>query len=232
MADRLSARRAAVGAAVCVAVFAVIALLVGSNGWAPFGFERAAVERAVAHRPSAAVTAARAVTSLGTGVFPYLLALAAGVVLVRAGRPHRSGRAAAAVVLAPVLWLVAGQLLRQGLMHGFGRPRPPAADWAFTPSGFAFPSGHAFTSAVGAGLLALAVARARPGARRVAAALALVFAAVIGASRVYLGVHWPLDVIGGWLLAAAWLLLGVALLRTPVPPGAGDAPSGPSTTSM
>ncbi|GJF35159.1 hypothetical protein KNE206_78590 [Kitasatospora sp. NE20-6] len=215
MADRMTPRQSALWIALCAVAFAVIAFVLGSNAWAPLGFERAAADRAVAHRPSAAVTTAEAVTSLGTGVFPYLIALTAGVVLVRAYRPHRSGRAAAGLLLAPVLWLVAGQLLRQGLMRGFARPRPPASDRAFTPSGFAFPSGHTFTAAVCAGLLALAVARTHPGARRAAAALALVFAAVIGATRVHLGVHWPLDVLGGWLLAAAWLLLGAALLRTP-----------------
>ncbi|MER5863475.1 phosphatase PAP2 family protein [Kitasatospora sp. NPDC002040] len=215
MADRMTLRQAAPWIAGCAGAFAVIAVVLDLNGWAPLGFERAAIDLAVAHRPSAAVSTADAVTSLGTGPFPYLVALAAGVVLVRARRPHRSGRAAAALLLAPVLWLVAGQLLRQGLMHGFGRARPPAVDWAFTPSGFAFPSGHAFTSAVCAGLLALAVARTHPGTRRTATTLALAFGAVIGATRVYLGVHWPLDVLGGWLLATAWLLLGAALLRTP-----------------
>ncbi|MEU9132237.1 hypothetical protein AB0D08_29700 [Kitasatospora sp. NPDC048540] len=135
----MTARQSAPWIAACAVAFAGIAVVLDAN-----------------HRPSAAVTTAEAVTSLGTGAFPYLIALAAGVVLVRAHRPHRSGWAAAALLLAPVLWLVAGQLLRQTLMHGLGRPRPPAADWAFTPSGFAFPFGHAFTAATCAGLLALA----------------------------------------------------------------------------
>ncbi|MFE2722615.1 phosphatase PAP2 family protein [Kitasatospora sp. NPDC059327] len=56
--------------------------------------------------------------------------------------------------------------------------------------------------------------------------------AVIGATRVYLGVHWPLDVLGGWLLAAAWLLLGSALLRTPGRPEPEEAPTDRSATSM
>ncbi|MFB7470595.1 phosphatase PAP2 family protein [Kitasatospora sp. NPDC056184] len=236
MADRMTPRRSSPWIAVCVVAFAIIAMVLGSNDWAPLGFERTAVDWAAAHRPSAAVTTAMAVTALGTDVFPYLVALAAGAVLVRAGRPHRSGRAAAGLLLAPVLWLVAGQLLRQGLMHGFGRPRPPAADWAFTPDGFAFPSGHAFTAATCAGLLAVAVARTHRRARRRATALALAFAVVIGATRVYLGVHWPLDVLAGWLLATAWLLLGATLLPTParpVPePGAGPQSDGRATGLM
>ncbi|MCX4690093.1 phosphatase PAP2 family protein [Kitasatospora purpeofusca] len=205
----------AVGAvlALCVAVFATVAALVAAHGWAPFGFERGALDWVVAHRPHPAERAAELLTDLGTGVFSYLFALAAGFLAARATRPHRSRPTAVAVLLAPVAWLAAGQLLRQGLMHGFGRPRPPAADWAFTAHDFAFPSGHAFTAALSAGLLTLAATLARPGAARPAATAAAVFALLIGCTRVYLGVHWPLDVLAGWLLAVAWLALGVLLFR-------------------
>ncbi|MEV7211919.1 phosphatase PAP2 family protein [Kitasatospora cineracea] len=210
-------RRPAVLASACGGAFALLAMVVAVHGWAPFGFEAAAVRWGVAHRPGWARSVAMAVTSLGTDVFPYLLALAAGAVAVRSGRAAGAAgaRRAAAVLLAPLVWLVwlvAGQLLRQGLMRAFARPRPPVADWAFDASGFSFPSGHAFTSALSAGLLALAVARARPSAARAATAVAALFTFVIGLTRVYLGVHWPLDVLGGWLLAAAWLALGAWLL--------------------
>ncbi len=209
-------RRPALLASACGGAFALLAVVVAVHGWAPFGFEAAAVRWGVAHRPDWARSVAVAVTSLGTDVFPYLLALAAGALAVRSGRPaggrRTAGRRTAAVLLAPLVWLVAGQLLRQGLMRAFARPRPPAAGWAFDASAFSFPSGHAFTSALSAGLLALAVARARPSAARAATAVAALFTAVIGFTRVYLGVHWPLDVLGGWLLAAAWLALGVWLL--------------------
>ncbi|MFJ4097619.1 phosphatase PAP2 family protein [Kitasatospora sp. NPDC089913] len=213
MTVRPSAAAAAV-LAVCVAAFAAVAALVGAHGWAPFGFERAVLDWVVAHRPDPAERTAELLTELGTGVFSYLFALAAGLLLARAALPHRSRPAAVAVLLAPVVWLAVGQLLRRGLMHGFGRPRPPAADWAFTAHDFAFPSGHAFTGALSAGLVALAVALTRPGAARPAVTAATVFAVLIGCTRVYLGVHWPLDVLAGWLLAAAWLALGVLLFRT------------------
>lgn len=179
----------------------MLAAVLAAHDWTPFPFERTAVDWSVAHRPPVAETVALAVTSLGTGVAPYLLVLAAGLVTLRASPAPRSRRATAGTVLAPVLCLAAGQLLRQGLMHAFGRPRPPRTDWAFTASGFAFPSGHAFTSALCAGLLALAVARAHPRAARAAVVTAALFAGSIGLSRIYLGVHWPLDVLGAWLLA-------------------------------
>ncbi|MFB7948490.1 phosphatase PAP2 family protein [Kitasatospora phosalacinea] len=212
-------RRPAALAAACGGAFALLAVVLAVHGWRPFGFEAAAVRWGVTHRPEGARSVAVAVTALGTDVFPYVLALAAGAVCVRTGGPSRGrergrgqGRRTASVLLAPVGWLVAGQLLRQGLMRGFARPRPPAAGWAFDASWFAFPSGHAFTSALSAGLLAWAVARAHPRAARTATAAAALFTAAIGATRVFLGVHWPLDVLGGWLLAGCWLALGACLL--------------------
>ncbi|MFH9353356.1 phosphatase PAP2 family protein [Kitasatospora sp. NPDC017646] len=206
-------RRWPVVAGVALLLFAALAALLAEQSWAPYGFERDADDWSAAHRPSAARTVAVAITSLGSGAVPYLLALAAGAVALRALPASRPPRRAAVLFLAPLLWLGLGQLLRLGLVQFFARPRPPRPQWAADASGFSFPSGHSFTSAACAGLLALAVTRARPTAARTAAALAVVFAAAVGLSRIYLGVHWPLDVLGGWLLAAGWLALGTAVLR-------------------
>ncbi|MFI8086324.1 phosphatase PAP2 family protein [Kitasatospora sp. NPDC086009] len=222
MAHRVTGRRRPAVLAGSWAAFAVLAAVLAAHDWAPFPFERTGVDWSVAHRPPVAETVALAVTSLGTGVAPYLLVLAAGLVTLRASPAARSRRATAGTVLAPVLCLAAGQLLRQGLMHAFGRPRPPRTDWAFTASGFAFPSGHAFTSALCAGLLALAVARAHPRAARAAVVTAALFAGSIGLSRIYLGVHWPLDVLGAWLLAAGCL---AAASIVPRPPTRSRAPA-------
>ncbi|MFJ5925519.1 phosphatase PAP2 family protein [Kitasatospora sp. NPDC092948] len=205
----------------CWAAFGVLALALAANGWGPFGFEQAVLDWCVGHRPPGAVTMATVVTACGSAPLPFLMALAAGALAVRrvpgppaAGAPaaRRTRQRVAVVLFAPAVWLLLGQGLRQVLMHGFGRPRPPLAVRAVQASGFSFPSGHAFTAAAGAGLLALAVALVRPAAARVAAGCAVVFAAAVGASRVYLGVHWSLDVLGGWLLAAGWLALGTLLV--------------------
>ncbi|WP_026370384.1 phosphatase PAP2 family protein [Kallotenue papyrolyticum] len=72
---------------------------------------------------------------------------------------------------------------------------------------FAFPSGHAQASIVFWGYLALVVRR------RWVSILALVAVLLIGLSRVYLGQHWPSDVVGGWLIGAALVALGVWLFR-------------------
>ncbi|MEU8927769.1 phosphatase PAP2 family protein [Kitasatospora sp. NPDC048545] len=200
-------------AALAAALFTALAVLLATRGWAPFPFERAAVDWSVAHRPYPARSAAVALTRLGSGPVPYLLALTAGAVTFRAAAVPRGRRRAALQLTAPVLWLIAGQLVRLGVMHACARPRPPQTDWATDASGFSFPSGHSFTSALSAGLLALAVARAHPAAAREATAGAVLFTVAIGLSRVYLGVHWPLDVLGGWLLALWWLAVGAVVLR-------------------
>ncbi|MFG3223799.1 phosphatase PAP2 family protein [Kitasatospora sp. NPDC048194] len=227
-------RRLVVAVAVLpAAALAALTALLASRGWTPFGFERSADAWSASHRPAPARTVAAAITSLGSGAVPYLLALAAGAVALRALPPPRAPRRAVLLLTAPLLWLLAGQAVRLGLMQAFARPRPPRPDWATAASGYSYPSGHSFTSTVCAGLLAMAVVRARPAAaagRAVVAAAAL-FAALVGLSRVYLGVHWPLDVLGGWLLGCIWLAVGSAVLPRvpgtgppPVARGSGEAP--------
>lgn len=196
-------------AATCAVLFTVLAVIIASRNGAPFGFDHSANLWAADHRPHAATTVARAVTATGTGVFPYVCAVVAGV--IAAGRDLRR-RLWAALIALVVLGL--GQAIRYSLMHAIGRPRPPVADWATYASGFAFPSGHSTTSALAAGLLIWAVVHAvRPGATRNAVVVVLVcWAVAVGLSRIYLGVHWVTDVLGGWLFAAAWVCLCAAVV--------------------
>jgi undecaprenyl-diphosphatase len=99
------------------------------------------------------------------------------------------------------------EALEFGLKLLFHRPRPsPFFDTPLPPS-FSFPSGHALLSLSVFGALA-ALAGGWP-ARIAAIALAL----VIGASRVYLGVHYPTDVIAGFLAGAVWLAVAAVLHR-------------------
>jgi membrane-associated phospholipid phosphatase len=108
------------------------------------------------------------------------------------------------------LWLflsVAGaDILILTLKYSFRRPRP-AAFFGVEPHSFSFPSGHALASfcfyIVLAGLLS---SRVRPPGLRIAIWLAAsLLVAAIGLSRVYLGVHYPSDVIAGYLAAAVWV---------------------------
>ncbi|MDR0359814.1 MAG: phosphatase PAP2 family protein [bacterium] len=91
------------------------------------------------------------------------------------------------------------------------RPRPPASLWLLAPdpSG-SFPSGHAITAAVVA-LVVVAASKDFGLIRLLAAGLALTYALAVGASRLYLGDHYPTDVLGSYLdVAAVLLLVGAA----------------------
>jgi undecaprenyl-diphosphatase len=102
-----------------------------------------------------------------------------------------------------------GMLLSTLLKIGFERPRPdlvPHGTAIYTAS---FPSGHAMLSAVTYLTLGALLARVHPD-RRVKAffiALAVTLTVLIGASRLYLGVHWPSDVLAGWCGGAGWASL-------------------------
>ncbi len=104
---------------------------------------------------------------------------------------------------------IGGTAISEGLKLGFNRPRPDLVAHIVETTSMSFPSGHAMLSAVTYLTLGALIARAQ--ARRrlrgyVLGAVILV-TLMIGASRVYLGVHWPTDVLAGWCLGAAWAML-------------------------
>ncbi|MFJ9020309.1 phosphatase PAP2 family protein [Streptomyces sp. NPDC102259] len=191
-----------VGLGAWVAFGVLTRLVTGHNGaplWADDGF----LTWSLSHRPDVAQALGRGVTDTGSGAVPYGLALLAGMI---AGRSVRQRMWAAALSLA---CLGTGQALRYGVMALVQRPRPAHADWAASAGGWAFPSGHTTTAALTAGLLIVALSLRAP---RGATSLRIVIACwgvLVGLSRVYLGVHWFTDVIGGWLFATGWL--GVCL---------------------
>lgn len=193
----------------CAALFACLAVLVGVRHGVPLPGDGAVHTWAVGHRPPVAQALARGITATGTGIWPYLIVAAAGLI---AGRDARERLRTVPYALAVLL---AGQLVREAVMESFARARPNPADWVASASGYSFPSGHTTTSALAAGLLCWAVTRrSRPDLARTTCVLAVCWAAAVGATRVYLGVHWASDVLGGWLLATAWLsLCGWALTR-------------------
>ncbi|WP_052215022.1 phosphatase PAP2 family protein [Belnapia sp. F-4-1] len=107
-----------------------------------------------------------------------------------------------------LLALPGGLLLNTLLKHGFDRPRPSLVAHLVEVETSSFPSGHAMLSAVGfltlGALLAGGAERRRERGYILAAAVLLTL--VVGGSRVYLGVHWPSDVLAGWCLGAAWAM--------------------------
>ena len=151
--------------------------------------------------PSWLEESARDITGLGGYAVLTLVTVAALSYLVLTRKRHAALLLAAAVL--------GGTLLSTGLKLGFERPRPdlvPHAARVYTAS---FPSGHAMLSAVTYLTLGALLARVEEH-RRVKAllvAVAILITLLVGSSRVYLGVHWPSDVIAGWCVGAAWASL-------------------------
>ncbi|MFJ8766487.1 phosphatase PAP2 family protein [Streptomyces clavifer] len=102
-------------------------------------------------------------------------------------------------------------LVQQGLKAALGRERPEWPDPVDSAHYAAFPSGHAMTAMVSCGLLLwlLRLYGSRPPWWWAAVALAVVSVVGVAVTRVYLGVHWPTDVLGGLLLGAAVVAFAV-----------------------
>ena len=94
------------------------------------------------------------------------------------------------------------------LKLAYERARPGEMPALVPVEGFSYPSGHAVGAAVLAVSLALLAGRTRPAGQRAALmAIALAMVALVCATRVFLGVHYPSDVLGGAAVGAAWALI-------------------------
>jgi undecaprenyl-diphosphatase len=126
--------------------------------------------------------------------------------------------------------VLSGLAVNSLLKYAFARPRPdvvPPTVEVFTAS---FPSGHAALSAITYLTLAAILGRTQPAVsvRIYFIVLAAFVTGLVGVSRVYLGVHYPTDVLAGWCVGAAWALGCWALMswlqsrggvEPPEPPG-------------
>ncbi len=142
-------------------------------------------------------------TQLGgvQGVFVLTL----GIALLLLGRKKR--RSAAILVVG-----VAGAgLLNVFLKSIFQRDRPELWERILTENSFSFPSGHAMASSALA--LSLIVVFWPTRWRWPVLVGALVYMVGIGLTRLYLGVHYPTDVIAGWIVSAAWVALVMLIVR-------------------
>lgn len=142
------------------------------------------------------------ITALG-GV--TALTLAATGYLVTA----RRYRTAALVAAATITGSLVGELLK----FVFARARPTLVPHFVEIDTLSYPSGHAVNSAVIFLTLGALFARAEPvrRTRYYIVTAAMLFTVLIGCSRVYVGVHWPTDVIAGWAVGGSWALLWWAI---------------------
>lgn len=108
-----------------------------------------------------------------------------------------------------------GSLLNTLLKLGFDRPRPELVSHEVEVYTASFPSGHAMLSAIVYLTLGALLARTEPRRwlKAYILALTLTLTLLVGVSRVYLGVHWPTDVLAGWAAGATWALICWIIMR-------------------
>jgi membrane-associated phospholipid phosphatase len=199
--------RVAAGFAVIVAGAVVFAELAdGLEAEEALGRADQAFTDALArHVPAAAVQVFAALTVLGDPATLTTLCLVVAAALWAAGRRW----------LAPawVLTLVGGAALNFALKQVFARIRP-VHDGLVLADGYSFPSGHSSGSVITYGMLAYLAMRLAPQRWHVPVALAVsALAVTIGASRMFLRVHYASDVIAGFALGAAWLAVCIVSIE-------------------
>jgi len=135
-----------------------------------------------------------------------------------------SGRARTALFVFAATF--AGIGLAALLKLAYSRPRPTLVPHLVDVTSSSFPSGHAADSAIVYLTLAALLARTvrEPALRAYIIGAAILLTLLIGLSRVYLGVHWPSDVVAGWTIGAAWAL-ACSLAHARIRPAAADSAS-------
>lgn len=154
-------------------------------------------------RSEPANAVARTVTFAGDTAVAIPLIAAVGAAALPGHRSiwQRLGTAGLFVAVAG-----AGMMLGLLINHALAGQRPPEDAWAGAAGGPTFPSGHTTTATILAFACAWALAAHAP-TRRIALAIwwtAGAVALAVGFTRVWLGVHWPTDALGGWLYGTAW----------------------------
>ena len=143
----------------------------------------------------------RDITALGGTAVLTLGVLAVTGFLALTRKTH-----AAVTVLVSV---VSGMLLSQAIKWAYARPRPELVPHGMETYSASFPSGHSMMAAVVYLTLGALLARhqGQPRMKVYVLVVAVLLTVLVGASRIYLGVHWPTDVLAGWCLGAAWAIL-------------------------
>lgn len=147
------------------------------------------------------------ITALGTGMVVMMIVLVAGLFLMLTQHKYSA--------LLLLVSTFGGLVLNTVLKMGFHRPRPQVIEWGTQAVSSSFPSGHAMSAAIVYSTVAYLAARLhrRLWARWAMMILALVLIVAISASRMYLGVHYPSDVVAGVVIGFAWAGFCMATLE-------------------
>ncbi len=181
----------------------------GADVWAGkgFAFDWSVMEAIHAMASPWLTATMRLVTTGASGLVTIGLALGLGLRWWR-----QVGRQAEAIML--LVTLASSAALGQGLKLLFARPRPDLFPWLTAAGGWSFPSGHTLNAVVLGGSLAWLVGRRLSSRRRVALwAGAGLWAVLVGLSRVYLGVHYPSDVLASLAVGGLCLLVALYVYR-------------------
>lgn len=187
-------------AGVCAGAIALLLLIGFVLSRHAFGFDLAISNALRGAGPGWLRKAMIDVTALGGGTVLAIVTVGAVAILIARRLALTAGMVAAAVIT--------GTASSNLLKLVFQRPRPPIADRLIEVSGDSFPSGHAANSALVYLTLAALVTQVTRGraTRNTVLTLAILLVGAIGTSRVYLGVHWPSDVLAGWSYGTLWAI--------------------------
>jgi membrane-associated phospholipid phosphatase len=202
---RMKSRTVATLGVLAALVFTVVAFVVGTGSpSALLRFDTALAAGMHAQVPSSALAVLSTVSLLGGT--PWVAAASVLLLVVLLLRRHW---------WLAICWAVAqiGILpIGHTIKAGFRRPRPPHDLRFVTDTSWSFPSGHAINSSVFCGMLAYVLWRLLPASwHRPVLAVTLLLAGLIGLSRILLQAHYFTDVLAGYALGLAWLMLCIAL---------------------
>ncbi|HWE50813.1 MAG TPA: phosphatase PAP2 family protein [Bryobacteraceae bacterium] len=157
--------------------------------------------------PPGVVEAARDITALGSMVVLGILTFSTAIFLTL------DGKARLALFLA--VSISAGAVLSLLLKDAFDRPRPEIVPHAAYASNSSFPSGHSMMAALTYMTLGamLAADHKRKRLKSFFLLIPALLVLLIGVSRVYLGVHWPTDVLAGWTAGGTWALISLLVVK-------------------
>jgi undecaprenyl-diphosphatase len=188
-----------------IAIVVTLALLVVNGLTDPF--DAAVISFVRQPALDAPLAPLKLVTQLGSTEAVAAVAVVVLLVLALRGNPRWG--------LASAVTIGIASLLNAGFKRWIERARPDLLDPLVVERGFSFPSGHSMLGATAWGIVAVVIMRSDlpPAIKRLGVGACVALVTLIGLSRIYLGVHYPSDVLAGWTAGAVIVLLYAAVTR-------------------